>query len=303
MTQLLQGNCLIESDKIKDESVDLILTDLPYGNMNTDGGIKIGIIGWDTCINPTDIFKLSDRTLREGGRLILFSQDPYTTELISNQIPNLPYNYRAQWVKDTPGNILGVNKNMVGLTEDILIFTKKEGYSRNKAKDYTDKIRSFINLPNKKIFEDFHKSGLNKYAVLDTFNSSNARRYNFPTEKTYKALDKLYGISSMSGFLEYREAKEISLKQGSVFNLWEKNKYKSNVLQYKKDRDGFHPTQKPVLLLEDLIKTFSNEGDLVVDLTMGSGSTGVASVNTNRNFIGIEMDKKFFQIAAKRINI
>jgi len=63
-----------------------------------------------------------------------------------------------------------------------------------------------------------------------------------------------------------------------------------------------HPTQKPVLLLEDLIKTFSNENDLVVDLTMGSGSTGVACKNTNRNFIGIEMDEKYFEIAEKRIH-
>ena len=64
---------------------------------------------------------------------------------------------------------------------------------------------------------------------------------------------------------------------------------------------GHHPTQKPVLLLEDLIKTFSNENDLVVDLTMGSGSTGVACKNTNRNFIGIEKDENYFNIAQSRI--
>ena len=62
-----------------------------------------------------------------------------------------------------------------------------------------------------------------------------------------------------------------------MFNLWEGNKFKSNILKYKKDCEGLHPTQKPVLLLEDLIKTFSNDGDLVVDMTMGSGSTGVAA--------------------------
>ena len=73
-------------------------------------------------------------------------------------------------------------------------------------------------------------------------------------------------------------------------------------LKYKKDYNGHHPTQKPVLLLEDLIKTFSNENDLVVDLTMGSGSTGVACKNTNRNFIGIEKDENYFKIAEQRIN-
>ena len=88
----------------------------------------------------------------------------------------------------------------------------------------------------------------------------------------------------------------------STFNLWEGKKYKSNILKYKKDYDGHHPTQKPLLLLEDLIKTFSNSGDIVVDLTMGSGSTGVAAVNTGRKFIGIEMDGNYFEIAEQRIN-
>ena len=72
-------------------------------------------------------------------------------------------------------------------------------------------------------------------------------------------------------------------------------------MKYRKDYDGYHPAQKPVLLLEDLIKTFSNEGDLVVDLTMGSGSTGVACVNTNRNFIGIELDEEYYDVATNRI--
>ena len=95
---------------------------------------------------------------------------------------------------------------------------------------------------------------------------------------------------------------EINKSNLSTFNLWEGCKYKSNILKYKKDYDGFHPTQKPILLLEDLIKTFSNEGDLVVDLTMGSGSTMVACQNTNRRGIGIELEKEYFEIAENRIN-
>jgi len=88
----------------------------------------------------------------------------------------------------------------------------------------------------------------------------------------------------------------------STFNLWEGNKYKSNILKYKKDYNGFHPTQKPILLLEDLIKTFSNENNLVVDLTTGSGSTAVACLNTNRNYIGIEKNETYFNIACERTN-
>ena len=86
----------------------------------------------------------------------------------------------------------------------------------------------------------------------------------------------------------------------SVFDRLGANS-KSNVFEYAKDSDGYHPTQKPVALLEDLIQTYSNEGNIVLDFTMGSGSTGVACVNTNRNFIGIELDEGYFEIAKKRI--
>ena len=88
----------------------------------------------------------------------------------------------------------------------------------------------------------------------------------------------------------------------STFNLWEGNKFKSNVLEYKKDYEGFHPTQKPVLLIEDLIKTFSNEGDLIIDFTAGSGTTGIACLNTNRNFILMEKEKKYFDVIKKRVS-
>jgi site-specific DNA-methyltransferase (adenine-specific) len=77
--------------------------------------------------------------------------------------------------------------------------------------------------------------------------------------------------------------------------------YPTNTITFKHER-GFHPTQKPVLLLEYLIKTYTNEGDTVLDFTMGSGSTGVACVNTNRNFIGIELDENYFKIAEQRIS-
>ena len=74
-----------------------------------------------------------------------------------------------------------------------------------------------------------------------------------------------------------------------------------SILSYKRDVSRLHPTQKPVSLLEYLIKTYTNESDLVLDNCMGSGSTGVACVNTNRNFIGIELDTHYFQVAKERI--
>ena len=80
-------------------------------------------------------------------------------------------------------------------------------------------------------------------------------------------------------------------------------RFPSNILYYDvvDIKRRMHPTQKPVDLLEYLIKTYTNEGNLVLDFTMGSGSTGVACINTNRKFIGIELDEKYFNIAKKRI--
>ena len=84
-------------------------------------------------------------------------------------------------------------------------------------------------------------------------------------------------------------------------NKSEYKNYPRTILQFKRER-GSHPTQKPVALLEYLIRTYTNEGETVLDNAAGSGSTGVACVNTNRNFIGMELDENYFNIAQKRIN-
>ena len=80
------------------------------------------------------------------------------------------------------------------------------------------------------------------------------------------------------------------------------HKNPTNILEFRKVKGTVHPTQKPVALMEYLIKTYTNEGELVLDFTMGSGSTGVACKNTNRKFIGIELDDKYFSICQERIN-
>lgn len=79
-------------------------------------------------------------------------------------------------------------------------------------------------------------------------------------------------------------------------------RYPLTILKFKRDKEKLHPTQKPVALLEYLIKTYTNEGETVLDNCMGSGSTGIACLKTNRNFIGIEKDDKYFDIACNRIN-
>jgi site-specific DNA-methyltransferase (adenine-specific) len=305
MINLLKGDCLIKSDKIESGSVDLILTDLPYGNMNTDGGRKMGINGWDLAIEPKKIFEIANRILRKNGKMILFSQEPYTTKLITEAIPNIPFSYRAVWEKDNFAVALGVNVNMVSFTEDILMFSKNhDTEDLHPLRNYLKECKQKSKMTNKEFNHLFsyytNKKGNKNRSVLEHYWAP--AQFHLPTEDIYK------NILQPTGFFEipYEQLKEIDnqfkKQYPSTFNLWEGNKYKSNILKYKKDYTGHHPTQKPVLLLEDLIKTFSNENNLVVDLTMGSGSTGVACVNTNRNFIGIEKDENYFKIATERIN-
>lgn len=300
--KLLHGDCLIESENIESGSVDLILTDLPYGTMNGFNGIN-----WDYAIDTKEIHKIANRILRKNGKLVLFSQEPYTTNLINNALPNLPFNYRAIWEKDNFANALLVNKAMVGFYEDILVFSKRHETETNHP------IRQWLKtiLENSKV--TWSDERITDIYLKHRIASSKASAKAIAKHKldwTYKQLEPInkkhyMALSSIIKFdRDYNEIekmyKEYISDYPSVFNLWEGKKYKSNILKYRKDYDGYHPTQKPVLLLEDLIKTFSNEGDLVVDLTMGSGSTGVACKNTGRNFIGIEQGDKHFEIAKRR---
>ena len=161
-------------------------------------------------------------------------------------------------------------------------------------RDYAKEIYDFIGLNKKQIIEKVGQRA-------DHFFRIDSTQFSLCTEKTYIELIDVFKIDSMNGFKAFEELDRINSVFNSVFNLPHNAKFKSNVFQYKKDYDGFHPTQKPVSLLEDLIKTYSNEGNTVLDFTMGSGSTGVACLNTNRRFVGVEMDEKYFDIAKDRI--
>ena len=100
-----------------------------------------------------------------------------------------------------------------------------------------------------------------------------------------------------NNILKHLDKRLVQQKKESVGN----KRYPISIIKFNREKTGLHPTQKPVTLLEYLIKTYTNEGDLVLDFTMGSGSTGVACLNTNRSFIGIELDENYFKIAQDRI--
>ena len=244
--------------------------------------------------------------------MILFSQEPYTTKLINEAIPNIPFSYRAIWEKDNFANALGVNCNMVSFYEDILVFSKNhqkhDFEGTHPLRLYFKTVMDFIGLNLKRINNKLgHRRAEHTFYIDST-------QYGLCTEKTYLELIELFGIDKVQKFKEFSKLKIIDTEYRtdllnrmnqqypSTFNLWEGKKFKSNILKYKKDYSGDHPTQKPVALMEDLIKTYTNENDTILDFTMGSGSTLVAAKNLNRNGIGIEKDPDYFKIAQQRIH-
>lgn len=299
--KLFHGDCLERMKEIPDGSVDMILTDPPYGNMKGITGYTglSGKFGWDVALEPAAFLEQCNRVLRVNGALVLFSQEPYTSRLITEAHGNLPFSYRMAWLKDSFANALIAKKAPVSYFEDVLVFFKKyDTLAQHPLRDYTKRLFDFIGKDKKQLFAEMGHQGACHFMRYDSM------QFGLCTEKTYRELCALYGIQGQEWFKPYAELKEIDRRFGRrrTFNLPDGKKYKSNILEYKKDYSGYHPTQKPVALLEDLIKTYSNEHDTILDFTMGSGSTGVAAVQTGREFIGIELDDNYFDIASKRIS-
>lgn len=315
--RLMQGDCLERMAEIPAGSVDLILCDPPYGAVAGIGdseNIKHGMKGktaWDSAIDPAHIFAESSRILRPNGALVLFSQEPYTSSLITRSIDALPFSYRMVWVKDHFANALLAKKAPVSYFEDVSVFFKKHSKhdfgGGHPLRDYAAKVLEYIGKGRNDVNKDLG------HTKTDHFFRTGSTQFALCTEQVYAELCCAYGLNSMPGFMSFAEMLPINKAYRDhliqkmtdaapkVFNLPAGQKFKSNILTYKKDYDGLHPTQKPVALLEDLLTTYSRVGDTVLDFTMGSGSTGVACVNEDRRFIGIERDPGYFRVASDRI--
>ena len=296
------GDCLERMKEIPDGSVDMVLTDPPYGTMknaqldgykNNKTSWDTLKTSWDTLIDQEKMLEECNRVLRVNGSLLLFAQDPFTGDLMTKQHGNLPFSYRMTWLKDHFANALIAKKSPLNYTEDICVFFKKyDTLNQHSLREYSRKLISDSDTNLKKINEDLGHRRFEHFAYTDS------TQFGLCTEKTYLQFLDFYRVKK---FKPYSELVEINRRFARRFNLPEGQKFKPNVLQYKKDYTGLHQTQKPVALLEDLIKTYTNEGETVLDFTMGSGTTGVACKNMGRSFIGIELDEEYFKIAQDRI--
>ena len=228
---LFCGDCLEVMKGIPDGSVDMVLTDPPYGTTACK---------WDSVIPFEPMWEQLKRVTKKTGAIVLTASQPFTSALVMSN-PKM-FKYCWAWDKISPTGHLNAKKRPMKKLEDVVVFCRgtvpynPQGLVWNPRK----KSRS----PNTSGSDCYGKHGSENIATWQ----------GYPTERI-----------------------EI------------------------KNENGLHPTQKPVALMEYLIKTYTNEGDTVLDFTMGSGTTGVACVNTGRDFIGIELDENYFTVAKDRI--
>ncbi len=233
--QLYNGDCLEIMKSIPDNSVDMILTDPPYGTTACK---------WDSVIPFEPMWEQLNRIIKPNGAILLFGSEPFSSALRMSNIKN----YKYDWVWDKCRGVGHLNAKIRPMmqTENISVFSIKK---------------------------------CNYYPQM--------REREKPRISMNRSTQQVYGKSE-DNFI------------GEKLN----KKYPVNLLTFSKSdmtKNNYHPTQKPVDLLEYLIKTYTLEGETVLDFTMGSGSTGVACINTNRNFIGIELEENYFNIAKERI--
>ena len=299
LNRLYNEDCLDGMKRIPSGSVDMILCDLPYGTMKgakLDGWIN-QTTEWDEIIDTEKLFFEYERVLRMNGVAILFSQEPYTSHLRTFKSENLNFLYPMIWKKDHFANALIAKKAPVSYFEDINVFSKKyDKQNLHPLRVYFKQILEFVGVESSRDINLIlgHRRAEHCFYVESS-------QFGLCTKKTYEELILKFGINKMNGFKDFSELENIDKTFKRTFNLQCGNKYNSNVLDFKKDYKGLHPTQKPIALMEHLIKTYTNKNETVLDNCMGSGTTAIACMKTERNFIGFELDETYYNKSLERI--
>lgn len=243
LNKVYNEECLDGMKRIPDNSVDMILCDLPYGTTSCK---------WDEVIPFEPLWKEYNRVIKDNGAIVLTASQPFTSALVMSN----PRGYKHSWVwhKKNAGNLLVAKYQPLKTTEDVLVFSKK-GKRVNYYPIFTRGHKDVTNC----------KPGIKKSDLFSGLKSGT-----FKLSKSNKPVDARYP----KHLIEF-----------------------SNAYQHGK----VHPTQKPIGLFEYLIKTYTKEGETVLDNCMGSGTTAIACMNTNRNFIGFELDSDYYKIILERI--
>jgi len=241
MNILRQGDCLQLMRDIPDQSVDMVMCDLPYGTTACK---------WDTVIPFEPLWAQYRRIAKRNAAIVLTASQPFTTALIASNM--LEFAYCWVWDKKFAANFVQAARMPLRVHEDVAVFCasgKTPAYYPQKTKRDTP-----------------IKKGGNRASAAIPIRQTEAAAAFGESGKTYD------------------------------------DKCPETIIEFNcREGRGLHPTQKPVALMEYMIRTYTNEGEVVMDNCMGSGTTGVACKNTGRFFIGIEQDEKYFQIAKDRI--
>jgi len=312
--ELYNEDSLEYYENIEQDSVDLILTDPPYGTVkgaDLDGWNKKST-EWDNRVEAEKIIDIAKHCLRQNGRLITFAQETYSSELVNAADSIIDFNYKAIWLKNNHANPLMSNKALLNLTEDILVFTKKPSdanhVDNHSLKKYSAQLYHYIENNNPEVTS---RTSINE--VLDHRRAEHffyeSSQFSLCTEETYNELIEEFNIDNFDGFKEYDELEQIDEeekekylnKHDTTYNLPDGKKSVSNVFEYQKPTSSYHPTQKPVDLLSELIRIYSNKRDTVLDPFAGSGSTGVACKEEGREFVGIEKKEEYYETMLDRL--
>lgn len=232
---------------IPDNSIDMVLCDLPYGTINCS---------WDSKIPLEPLWEQWLRVLSPNSSVLLFGSEPFSTKLRMSNLSQFKYDWI--WIKNRPTGFVHAKNKPLKDFEIISVFSP---YPMGHKSLLGDR-RMRYNPQGLEVYGKMSKSSKSKFGNIDG------------KRKSHKA-------EVVSDFTNYPRM----------------------VLSFGKDtgKSNLHPTQKPVALCEYLIKTYTDNGMTVLDNCMGSGSTGVACLNTGRKFIGIEKDKQYFEVAKERI--
>jgi len=247
-------DCLEGMREIPSGSVDMIITDLPYGVLHKDNPHA----QWDRIIPFEPLWQQYERVIKDNGAILLFAQGMFTARLMMSNVGLWRYN--LIWDKCRVTGFLNANRMPLRCHEDILVFYKQ---LPTYNPQYTD------GEPNHTRGSGFHKSTNQCYGKI---------KENYHG-RTYESVPRV----------------DSTVPPGK--------KMPSSTIRIKKEHEStvLHPTQKPVELFRYLIRTYTNEGELVLDSCMGSGTTAIAAMRENRHFIGFETDMEYFLKASVRV--
>jgi len=310
--KIYQGDCLEVMKDIPDKSIDMILCDLPYGTTACK---------WDTIIPFEPLWEQYKRIIKDNGAIVLTASQPFTSALVMSNIKMFKYEWI--WEKSNGSNPLLANISPMKVHENILVFQrdKQDMDTYPELRAYARKLREYIKYTRATMISIIGDGSSQHFLEPD------GPQWELCTEETYIKIIRHFSIDNWGEFISYKDLNDLYLK--SIYNPQktagksyttkagkssmphlkateghetknEGDRFPRSILKVNSDK-GLHPTQKPVALFEYLIKTYTNEGDLVLDNCIGSGTTAVACINTNRRFIGIEISEEYCKIANQRL--